>query len=69
MAGLLLEINLKQFRKKFNLQEEGTEEQSPRLDSLDFWSNLITLVASVLEEDKDVYAHVLNQYVQLYLLS
>nr|XP_039262425.1 protein unc-13 homolog B-like [Styela clava] len=32
------------------------------LESLDFWSNLITLIVSVIEEDKNTYSNVLNQF-------
>lgn len=38
-----------------NMQQAGPK-------SLDFWPKLISLVVSVIEEDKGVYTHILNQY-------
>lgn len=40
------------------------EETGPRLDDLEFWHKLIALITSIIEEDKNSYGPVLNQFPQ-----
>lgn len=43
--------------------KSSADESGPQsLQSLEFWSNLISLMISVIEEDRNVYSNVLNQF-------
>ncbi|CAG7822724.1 unnamed protein product [Allacma fusca] len=58
------ELYSREFQVDPNEPKREADDNGPRLDSVDFWHKLIALIVSVVEEDKNSYAPVLNQFPQ-----
>ncbi|XP_026326091.1 protein unc-13 homolog B isoform X2 [Hyposmocoma kahamanoa] len=58
------ELYNREFQVDPNEAKRDPADHGPQLDSVDFWHKLIALIVSVIEEDRNSYAPVLNQFPQ-----
>ncbi|XP_017853560.1 protein unc-13 homolog B isoform X2 [Drosophila busckii] len=58
------ELYNREFQVDPNEAKRDSDDHGPKLDSVDFWHKLIALIVSVIDEDKNSYGTVLNQFPQ-----
>ncbi|XP_075151839.1 uncharacterized protein LOC142225875 [Haematobia irritans] len=58
------ELYSREFQVDPNEAKRESDDHGPKLDSVDFWHKLIALIVSVIDEDKNSYGTVLNQFPQ-----
>ncbi|XP_050742863.1 uncharacterized protein LOC108035914 isoform X5 [Drosophila biarmipes] len=58
------ELYNREFQVDPNEAKRAPDDHEPKLDSVDFWHKLIALIVSVIDEDKNSYGAVLNQFPQ-----
>nr|CAH7733659.1 unnamed protein product [Callosobruchus chinensis] len=60
----LFENTYELYNREFQSDPNEPKKNPQDLDSVDFWHKLIALIVSVIEEDKNSYGPVLNQFPQ-----
>ena len=60
------ELYDRELASESNLAAPNMPPSGPK--NVEFWPKLISLVVTVIEEDKGIYTHVLNQYEPFYFL-
>ncbi|XP_044739279.1 protein unc-13 homolog B isoform X7 [Chrysoperla carnea] len=58
------ELYNREFQADPSDPKRDPDDHGPGIDSVDFWHKLIALIVSVIEEDKNSYGPVLNQFPQ-----
>ncbi|KAL5281965.1 UNC13C family protein [Megaselia abdita] len=58
------ELYNREFQADPNETKRDTDDHGPKIDNVDFWDKLIALIVSVIEEDRNTYSTVLNQFPQ-----
>ncbi|GAB0092116.1 unc-13 [Sergentomyia squamirostris] len=58
------ELYNREFQVDPNEAKRDPDDHGPKLESVDFWHKLIALIVSVIEEDRNSYGTVLNQFPQ-----
>uniref|UniRef100_A0A672PSI6 Phorbol ester/diacylglycerol-binding protein unc-13-like n=1 Tax=Sinocyclocheilus grahami TaxID=75366 RepID=A0A672PSI6_SINGR len=58
------ELYNRQFQPAKEEENAAVEEPGPSIQNLDFWPKLITLIVSIIEEDRNSYSSIINQFPQ-----